>query len=136
MTERYDLVPVGRIRSAVKEIKDAPRQGREPGLEVDVEIDSAYLDALVGVEQHPFLKIVCWLHHADRKLLKVHPRGDRRNPLRGVFATRSAGRPNPLAVYTVEVLEAAGSTLRVRGVDAVDGTPVIDIRPHFPRLDN
>ena len=136
MTGLPPLFPVGRIRSSIGKPDDAPHQGREAGIEAAVEILPEYEEALEGIEGCRRIVIVCWLHLAGRSTLKVHPRGDPGKPLTGVFATRSPLRPNPLAIYTAELLEVRGTTLLVRGVDAVDGTPVIDIRPHAPRLDD
>lgn len=136
MGETFTVVPVGRVRSPVTSPREAPHQGRDAGTEVFIDVDPAYAEALEGVREGGKLIVVCWLHLAERGRLKVHPRGDPARPLTGVFATRSPLRPNPLALYTVELLERRGATLRVRGVDAVDGTPVLDIRPHAPRLDD
>ncbi|MGE5189114.1 MAG: tRNA (N6-threonylcarbamoyladenosine(37)-N6)-methyltransferase TrmO, partial [Gemmatimonadota bacterium] len=79
--------------------------------------------------------VLCWMDRADRGRLKVHPRGREERPERGVFATRSPHRPNPISLNTVELLEIRGTVLRVRGMDAIDGTPVLDIKPHAPDLD-
>jgi tRNA-Thr(GGU) m(6)t(6)A37 methyltransferase TsaA len=136
LPEPYTLFPVGRVRSAVTDPSAAPHQGRESGTEAFVEIDDAYADALDGIEQFDTVIVLCWFHLSRRDLLQVHPRGDESNPLRGVFATRSPLRPNPIAVYTARLLERNGTTLKLRGIDAVDGTPVIDIRPHRARLDD
>jgi L-fuculose-phosphate aldolase len=116
--------------------EDAPFQGRDAGTEAVIEIDPPYAPGLKGVGENEKLIVVCWLHLARRGSLSVHPRGDSSVPRRGVFATRSPLRPNPLAIYTVDLLEVQGTRLRVRGMDAVDGTPVLDIRPHRPRLDD
>lgn len=135
MPERYEIVPIGRVRSPFRDPGEAPRQGREAAVESIIEVEPAYLEALEGVDQWERLMVVCWLHRADRGRLKVHPRMNPKNPLTGVFATRSPSRPNPLAIYTADLLEVRGTALRVRGLDALDGTPVVDIRPHISRLD-
>lgn len=136
MTPSFTLIPVGRVVSTVKRPQDAPHQGRDAHVEVSIVVGPEFRDALIGIEEYRRLVILCWLHLADRKRLTVHPRGNPDNPLRGVFSTRSPMRPNPLAVYTAELIEVRDLTLRVRGVDAVDGTPVVDIRPHVTRLDD
>lgn len=98
-------------------------------------IDPAYSGALDGIEDFSHVTVVFWLDRitaAERRVLKVHPRGNPDNPLTGVFATRSPVRPNPIAITTVELLGRKGNVLRVKGLDALDGTPVIDIKGHFP----
>jgi L-fuculose-phosphate aldolase len=136
VAESYPVVPIGTVRSAVTDPGDSPRQGRDTGMEAILEIDPAYTEALSGIGENRRLLVICWLHLAERGRLKVHPRGDPANPARGVFATRSPLRPNSFAIYTVDLLDVRGTSLRVRGIDAVDGTPVLDIRPHRSRLDD
>lgn len=136
MKELYSLVPVGRVRSTFVTTGEAPHQGRDEAAEAVIEVEPRYREALEGIERWERLQIVCWLHRADRTALRVHPRSNPDNPLTGVFSTRSPLRPNPLALYTADLLEVRGTALRVRGVDAIDGTPVVDIRPHIPRLDD
>lgn len=101
-----------------------------------IEILPSYRDAMEGIGQWSKLLVVCWMHLADRETLTVHPRGDIKAPITGVFGTRSPARPNPLAVYTVDLLAVNGEVLEVMGMDAVDGTPVLDIKPHIHRLDD
>jgi L-fuculose-phosphate aldolase len=136
VTRAYRLVPVGYIRSPIKNREDAPRQGRDVGVEVSVDVLPDYRSALEGLERWPQIQVVCWMHLAPRDVLQVVPKGDPSLPLTGVFATRSPTRPNPFAIYTVDLLEVSCTGLQVRGVDAVDGTPVVDIRPHIHRLDD
>ncbi len=135
MKEGLAVVPVGFVRSAVKRVADAPRQGREAGTEAAIEVLPAYGEGLGGLAPGMRLLVVCWMHLASRDELLLRPRGDPDAPVAGVFATRSPNRPNPLAVYTVDLLAVEGLRLAVRGIDAVDGTPVLDLRPHRPRLD-
>ena len=134
--DKYGLQAVGHIRSSVADRADAPRQGRDASTEAVIEILPPYSDALEGIGKWPMLLVVCWMHMADRKTLTVHPKGDSDSPLTGVFATRSPARPNPVAVYVVQLLAVEGKSLRVKGIDAVDGTPVLDIKPHIHRLDD
>ncbi len=134
--DKFLAVPVGYIRSTVKDRIRAPRQGREAGMDAAIEILSPYTKALDGIGQWPQLVVTCWMHLADRETLAVHPRGDPSTPLTGVFGTRSPARPNPLAVYTVDLISVKGDILYVKGIDAVDGTPVLDIKPHIHRLDD
>jgi L-fuculose-phosphate aldolase len=127
--------PIGVIRSALKDPADAPKQGALTDQEAEVVVDPAYLPALDGVEKRGKIIVICWMHVADRDRLKVHPRDREDRPERGVFSTRSPHHPNPLSLHTVTLLGIEGNILRVRGMDAIDGTPVVDIKPHSPELD-
>jgi tRNA-Thr(GGU) m(6)t(6)A37 methyltransferase TsaA len=120
----------------VKTRERAPRQGREEGIEVVVDILPEFADAVEGMEELEMLQVICWFHEARRDLLKVRPKRDPNRHLTGVFATRSPVRPNPLTVYAAKLLGVDGLRFRVQGVDAIDGTPVLDIRPHIHRLDD
>ena len=127
--------PIGVIRSDLKDPADAPKQGALTDQEAEVVVDPAYLPALDGVEKRGKIIVICWMHVADRDRLTVHPRDREDRPERGVFSTRSPHRPNPLSLHTVTLLGIDGNVLRVRGMDAIDGTPVVDIKPHSPELD-
>jgi tRNA-Thr(GGU) m(6)t(6)A37 methyltransferase TsaA len=131
----YRAVPIGFVRSPFGNLGEAPRQGRDAEIESRVEILEPYREALEGIEASERIQLVCWLHRSARDLLRVRPRGDPAAPLTGVFATRTPNRPNPIAVYVVRLLEVRGTVLRVSGLDALDGTPVLDLKPHVPRLD-
>jgi tRNA-Thr(GGU) m(6)t(6)A37 methyltransferase TsaA len=87
------------------------------------------VDALQGIQPGDMLFVLTWLHLAEREVLKVHPRDDRTRPMAGVFATRSPYRPNPIGLHRVRVVEIAGARLKVGPLEAIDGTPVIDIKP-------
>lgn len=128
MTESFLLRPLGFIRSPLRELKDAPRQGDEGAPDAWVELDGLYADALVGVEKGDDLLIITWLDRANRGVLQVHPRNVLTNPLTGVFATRSPDRPNPLGLHPVTVREIDGMRLLVGPIEAIDGTPVVDIK--------
>jgi tRNA-Thr(GGU) m(6)t(6)A37 methyltransferase TsaA len=134
--EIFNAAPVGYVRSHIIDRTQAPRQGRDASSKARIEILSQYREALIGIEQWSQLLVTCWMHLAERDTLLVHPRGDVRAPLTGVFATRSPARPNPVSVYTVELYSIEGTMLHVGGIDAVDGTPVLDIKPHIHRLDD
>jgi tRNA-Thr(GGU) m(6)t(6)A37 methyltransferase TsaA len=127
--EQYPLYPIGHIRSALRTPGDAPRQGSEGAPDAWLEVDPAYARALDGITAGDRLIILTWLHRADRGVLEVHPRGDPKNPLAGVFATRSPDRPNPLGLHPVTVRTIAGTRLRIGPIEAIDGTPVVDIKP-------
>jgi tRNA-Thr(GGU) m(6)t(6)A37 methyltransferase TsaA len=120
---------VGRVSSPLAQLDQAPRQGDEGAPEAWLEIDPAVADALTGVSAGDRLVVLTWLHLADRDRLQVHPRGEDSRPLQGVFATRSPARPNPIGLHAVRVLEVDGSRVRVSGMEAVDGTPVVDLKP-------
>jgi tRNA-Thr(GGU) m(6)t(6)A37 methyltransferase TsaA len=127
--ETFDLSPIGRLRSALRTLEEAPRQGSEGAPDAWLEIDPAFASALRGVSPGDAVIVVTWLHRADRDVLEVHPRSDPRNPLSGVFATRSPDRPNPLGLHRVTVHAIDGLRLRVGPIEAIDGTPVVDLKP-------
>ena len=126
----YVLRPVGVVRSQLIAREGAPRQGSEGAPPAWVEIDPSFAQALEGIAAGSEIILVTWLHKGDRDTLRVHPRNDPQSPLKGVFATRSPDRPNPIGLHRVRVLEIAERLrLRVEPLEAVDGTPVIDIKP-------
>jgi L-fuculose-phosphate aldolase len=132
----YIVRPIGVVRSGLKDPAEAPKQGALTGQEAEIVIDPAYLPALDGLDRGKGkIIVICWMHRADRDRLKVHPRGQEDRPERGVFSTRSPHRPNPISLHTVTLLSIDRNVLRVRGMDAVDGTPVVDIKSHSPELD-
>ena len=123
------LRPVGRVLSPLTDPEAAPKQGDEGAPEAWIEVEEAVREALAGVEAGAELIVLTWLDRADRELLRVHPRGDPERPLLGVFATRSPARPNPIGLHRVRVLEVDGARLRVADLEALDGTPVLDLKP-------
>jgi tRNA-Thr(GGU) m(6)t(6)A37 methyltransferase TsaA len=126
---QYLLHPVGFVRSSLKRREDAPRQGNEGAPDAWIDIDAAFAVALQGTAVGDDVIVISWFHQADRDILKVHPRDDLNNPLTGIFATRSSDRPNPLGLHRVKVLEIVGTSLRVAPLEAIDGTPIVDIKP-------
>ena len=124
-----ELRVIGRVESPLSELESAPRQGDEGAPDVWIEFDPDVLDALRGVQAGDRIVILTWLDRADREVLTVHPRGDASRPPAGVFATRSHHRPNPIGLHPVEVLEVEGPRMRVSGLEALDGTPVVDVKP-------
>ena len=124
----YSLNPIGHIRSSLKSTHEAPRQGSEGAPDALLEIDPIYARALNGISAGDELIVITWLHQANREVLEVHPRGDVNNPLTGVFATRSPARPNPLGLHRVTVREISGTSLKIGPIEAVDGTPVLDLK--------
>ncbi len=121
------MIPVGVIHSPYSSPEEAPRQGVLSGEESEIEIFEEYAEALEGVEELHHLVVLYWFDRGRRDLLKATPPGEVRE--RGVFATRSPHRPNPIALCVVEVLERKGRRLRVRGLDALDGSPLLDLKP-------
>ncbi len=137
MKNKWFLVkPVGRVHTHIKERWQAPRQGRKEQTAAQLEIFQEYTEAIEDVQKGDTLWVLLWFHEADREMLKVHPRGDLQRPLKGIFSTRSPSRPNPIAISLVDVIEVSGNWLKVRGLDAVDGTPVIDIKPYLEENDH
>ena len=126
----FDIFPVGYVRSPLKERTGAPRQGWEGAPEAVLEIDPEFFDCLDGIEPGQDIWILTWLHEARRSVLKVYPRGSKRNIPTGVFATRSPDRPNPIGLHRAKVLSvSADGRVQVQSLEAIDGTPVVDIKP-------
>ena len=121
---------IGSIRSVLKRRADAPRQGSEGGPDAWLDVMPEVADGLQGITAGDEIILLTWLHKSQRSnILKTHPRSDKSQPLTGVFATRSPDRPNPIGLHRVTVLEIAGNRLRIGPLEAIDGTPVIDIKP-------
>jgi tRNA-Thr(GGU) m(6)t(6)A37 methyltransferase TsaA len=123
------LRPIGHVQSQLTDVDLAPRQADEGAPEAWIVLDGSVAAGLLGLEPGAQVVVLTWLDRASRDLLTVHPRGDRSRPETGVFSTRSPHRPNPIGLHTVEVLEVDGPRLRVRSLEAVDGTPVLDLKP-------
>jgi tRNA-Thr(GGU) m(6)t(6)A37 methyltransferase TsaA len=125
----FDLRPVGRVESSLTDPGAAPKQGDEGAPEATVIFDEAVADAVQDISPGSELIVLTWLHQGDRSVLRVHPRDDLTRPEVGVFITRSQDRPNPIGLHRVEVLEVDGLRMRVRNLEAIDGTPVVDVKP-------
>ena len=128
------LIPIGRVESPLRDRADAPKQGDEGAPESVIVFDetvAAGLDAAAGDE----LLVLTWLDRARRDVLRVVPRDDPANPERGVFSTRSPDRPNPIGLHRVTVVAVDGLRLRVRDLEAIDGTPVVDVKPVLRTID-
>jgi tRNA-Thr(GGU) m(6)t(6)A37 methyltransferase TsaA len=126
----HELIAVGRVHSSLKRLADAPRQGTEGAPAARVEIDPAFAPCLDGLAPGDHVVLLTWFHEAQRDVLKTIPRNDPRNPLTGVFATRSPDRPNPIGLHRVIVRAITeGRWLDVEPLEAIDGTPIIDIKP-------
>jgi tRNA-Thr(GGU) m(6)t(6)A37 methyltransferase TsaA len=126
---RFDLRPIGVIRSTLKKRSEAPKQGSEGAPEAWIEIEPWAVAGLHTLKAGDKIWVITWLHQGNREVLQVHPRSDAKRALTGVFATRSPDRPNPLGLHPVTVLEIAGNRLRVEPIEAIDGTPVVDMKP-------
>jgi tRNA-Thr(GGU) m(6)t(6)A37 methyltransferase TsaA len=124
-----DLVPIGRVESPLTDPAAAPKQGSEGAPDAWLVLEPGVAEGLDGMRVGDEIIVLTWLHRARRDVLRVHPRDDRSNPERGVFTTRSAERPNPIGLHRVEVAAVEGARVRVRGLEAVDGTPVVDLKP-------
>jgi tRNA-Thr(GGU) m(6)t(6)A37 methyltransferase TsaA len=129
----YILHPVGFLQSPLKELKEASMQGHEGAPNAWLEVNASFAEGLTTLAVGNEIIVITWLHKAQRDVLKVHPRGDETRPLSGVFATRSPDRPNPLGLHQVKILEIDGARLKVGPIEAIDGTPVVDIKPTLPR---
>ncbi len=128
MTE-LAIRPIGFVRSALRSRDQAPRQGSEGAPEARLELDEKVLEGLVGIVPGAEILVLTWLHRGRRDVLQVRPRGDPARPLTGVFATRSPDRPNPIGLHRVRVIEVTRDALRVAPLEAIDGTPIVDIKP-------
>jgi tRNA-Thr(GGU) m(6)t(6)A37 methyltransferase TsaA len=125
----HKLVAIGRVESPLTDPAEAPKQGYEGAPDAWLVLEESVLDGLDGIEPGARVIVLTWLDRADRDVLRVHPRDDLSNPERGVFSTRSADRPNPIGLHEVEVVSIEGGRMRVRHLEALDGTPVLDLKP-------
>src|SRR5579864_6628221 len=126
---RLQLKPIGVIRSVLKERSKAPKQGSEGAPDAWIEVRPSVTQAMDGLAVDDEIIVLTWFHRAHRDVLKVHPRSDPKRRLTGVFATRSPDRPNPVGLHEVTVRKVGKNRLRVGPIEAIDGTPVIDIKP-------
>jgi tRNA-Thr(GGU) m(6)t(6)A37 methyltransferase TsaA len=129
----YVLYPIGFLQSPLKEPVEAPRQGDEGAPDAWLKVHASVAEGLEALAVGDEIIVITWLHKAQRAILKVHPRDEETILLAGVFATRSPDRPNPLGLHRVTVLEIAGARLKVGPIEAIDGTPVVDIKPALPQ---
>jgi tRNA-Thr(GGU) m(6)t(6)A37 methyltransferase TsaA len=129
---RFELRPIGHVESTLVDRKDAPRQPDEGAPEATLVFESAMLPALDGVRAGDRVIVVTWLHGAERDTLRVTPRRDPRRGEMGVFATRSPDRPNPIGLHETVVIAVDGIRVRVQGLEAIHGTPILDLKPVLP----
>jgi tRNA-Thr(GGU) m(6)t(6)A37 methyltransferase TsaA len=123
------LEPIGVLRSEIKRREDAPLFYTEGAPNAWLELNPAYTEGLERMQVGAEIIVITWLHQAHREVLKVHPRGNPANPLTGVFSTRSPDRPNPLGLHRVRVLTINSYQLQIGPIEAIDGTPVLDLKP-------
>ncbi len=129
MTEVYEIRPIGRVESPLTDPGTAPKQGDEGAPDAWLVFEERVRDGLRGLEVGTDVLVLTWLDRADRDVLVLHPRGDANRPLTGVFQTRSPDRPNPVGLHRVRVLAVEGTRVRVGDLEALDGTPVVDVKP-------
>ncbi|MHB8809431.1 MAG: tRNA (N6-threonylcarbamoyladenosine(37)-N6)-methyltransferase TrmO [Desulfobulbaceae bacterium] len=127
-TEAITLTPIGVMHCELQAPEDAPKYYTESTINGTLEIFPPYLEAMDGIQAGQTVVVLFWLHQARRDLLKVYPRGDRSRGLRGVFATRSPIRPNPIALSELKVRKVDNNFIEVTGVDVINGTPIVDIK--------
>jgi tRNA-Thr(GGU) m(6)t(6)A37 methyltransferase TsaA len=127
--DRFELRPVATIESPLADLAAAPKQADEGAPEAWLVFDPDMRDALDGLQVGDAVVVLTWLHRADRDVRRVHPRGDAARPIQGVFSTRSPARPNPIGLHEVRVLAIDGARVRVSAIEAVHGTPVVDVKP-------
>ena len=125
----FEVKPIGRVESPLTDAASAPRQADEGAPEAWLVFQAEVLEGLRGIRAGDEVIVLTWLDRARRDVLSVHPRGDTSRPQEGVFNTRSPHRPNPIGLHRVQITAIDGARLRVRSLEALDGTPIIDIKP-------
>lgn len=136
LVEGAQLIAVGHVESSLVDAAAAPRQPDEGAPPATIVIAPDFVEGLTGLAAGSEIVVVTWLHQADRSTLLVHPRDDPNRGLRGVFATRSADRPNPIGLHHARVVAVSGNRVDVRQLEAIDGTPVLDIKPVLRTVDD
>ena len=130
-----ELTAIGTVESPLTDPADAPKQGDEGAPEATLVFEQRVADGLDGIAAGDELILLTWLDRGDRSILRVHPRADRSRPQEGVFSTRSPDRPNPIGLHRVTVLAVDGLRFRVSGLEALDGTPILDVKPPLGDID-
>jgi tRNA-Thr(GGU) m(6)t(6)A37 methyltransferase TsaA len=128
-TDEPSIRPIGYVRSPLTSREEAPRQGSEGAPDAWLELEETVLAGIDGIAVGQEIIVLTWFHQARRDVLKLHPRGDPTLPICGVFATRSPDRPNPIGLHRVRVVEMARNRIKVGPLEALDGTPIVDIKP-------
>ncbi|MGH2703465.1 MAG: tRNA (N6-threonylcarbamoyladenosine(37)-N6)-methyltransferase TrmO [Actinomycetota bacterium] len=125
------LKPIGTVESPLTDRESAPKQGREGSPDAWLNFKPAVGEGLEDLRVGEQVIVLTWLDRAQRDILKVHPRGDKSIPEHGVFSTRSPDRPNPIGLHLVEVLAIEGQRVKVNNLEALDGTPILDVKPRI-----
>jgi len=131
LNRSVDVQPIGHVESPLTDPATAPKQGHEGAPDAWLVLDPGIAAGLTDLHEGDRMIVLTWLDRARRDVLRVHPRDDLSRPERGVFSTRSADRPNPIGLHPVEIVSVDGLRIRVRNLEAVDGTPVLDIKPEL-----
>ena len=129
LDDPYQLRPVGRVESPLTDREDAPKQADEGAPPARIVFRPEFRDAANDLRRGDEVLVLTWLHQGRRDTLSVHPRGDVNRPLTGVFSTRSPDRPNPIGLHAVWIEAVTGNGITVHHLEAIDGTPVLDIKP-------
>lgn len=130
---RFELRPVGWVELPLTYRASAPKQGHEGSPEAWLVFEPWVLEGIEGIRAGDEVIVLTWLDRARRDVLRVHPRGDVANPEQGVFGTRSPNRPNPIGLHRVEIVSIEGNRSRVRNLEALNATPIVDVKPVLGR---
>lgn len=133
MANSFALRPIGRVESTLTHPDTAPKQGDEGSPDAWLVFDQAMSQGLHDLKRGAEIVVLTWLDRARRDVLRVHPRGPA-NPKQGVFSTRSSDRPNPIGLHRVQIASIDGLKIRVRNLEALDGTPILDLKPTLDRV--
>ncbi len=125
----FEVKAIGKVESLLTDLASAPRQADEGAPEAWLVFEPEMLEGLRSLQPGDEVIVITWLDRARRDVLSVHPRGDASRPQEGVFSTRSPHRPNPIGLHRVEITAIDGRRLRVRNLEALDGTPILDVKP-------
>jgi len=132
VTNQFELTPIGKVESSLTDLDSAPRQADEGAPEAWLVFEPGVREALRSLRAGDEIIVLTWLDRARRDVLSVHPRGDVSRPEEGVFSTRSPHRPNPIGLHTVEISAVNGLRVRVAHLEALNGTPIVDVKPVLP----
>ena len=132
VTNQFELTPIGKVESSLTDLDSAPRQADEGAPEAWLVFEPGVREALRSLRAGDEIIVLTWLDRARRDVLSVHPRGDVSRPEEGVFSTRSPHRPNPIGLHTVEISAVDGLRVRVKHLEALNGTPIVDVKPVLP----